>query len=589
MTTCLQRSLVAAPAESEPELYVRSSGSVRIDDSGAHLVAGAALSFDTSFGAFHTGRWKRLTSVRDVVVRVVATGDGIAELVGVRSGREVVRGTARLGAEPVEIPVVDLGANTDGVHYVRIRADGPVAVKRVEWRTSTAPERDVRLSLSITTFNRQDYVIPTVKSVLRAIADVPELGSTVRVLVVDNARNVDFGVGETDALTVIGNANLGGAGGFARGLMHLRDEGWATHVLFMDDDVRLETESLVRTVALFRHARNASLCVHGAMLSEERPWMQFEAGSKYRWRSLYPLRAIGREDDLRDRRLALADSPEKKMAYTAWWYTAFPIGITRDNPLPIFVRGDDVAFGLMHTGRHSVTLNGVVVWHADFGLKNNPSSLFYEKRNFAIIDTLVFPGHRWWHLARRFVALSFRNLFSFRYASTEYMIRGMRAFLAGPDELARLDHTALHDELRKVSEEKPGPLPADLAAVPLSRPRPKPIRLIGWALSVPLVGGFALPKWLRRRGIRTAPIDSRAVGLAVRYDTILYRHDRLPEGFVCGRDKERFFRLLGEVARVVVDLARSYGRLKREYRAAYPQLVSDAAWRERFSPAQPTR
>jgi hypothetical protein len=169
------------------------------------------------------------------------------------------------------------------------------------------------------------------------------------------------------------------------------------------------------------------------------------------------------------------------------------------------------------------------------------------------------------------------------------MIRGMRAFLAGPAELARLDHTALHDDLRKVTEEKPGPLSAELAAVPLSRPRPKAIRLIGWALSVPLVGGFALPKFLRRPGIRTAPIDSRAVGLAVRYDTILYRHDRLPEGFVCSRDRERFFRLLGEVARVVVDLARSYRRLKREYRAAYPQLVSDAAWRERFSPVQPTR
>ena len=74
------------------------------------------------------------------------------------------------------------------------------------------------------------------------------------------------------------------------------------------------------------------------------------------------------------------------------------------------------------------------------------------------------------------------------------------------------------------------------------------------ALSVPLVGGFVLPKWLRRRGIRTAPIDSRAVGLAVRYDTILYRHDRLPEGFVCRRDRARFFGLLGEVARVVATL-----------------------------------
>ena len=60
--------------------------------------------------------------------------------------------------------------------------------------------------------------------------------------------------------------------------------------------------------------------------------------------------------------------------------------------MPVFVRGDDVAFGLMHTGKHSVTLNGVIVWHADFGLKNNPSSLFYESRNMALVDTLVFSS-----------------------------------------------------------------------------------------------------------------------------------------------------------------------------------------------------
>lgn len=311
--------------------------------------------------------------------------------------------------------------------------------------------------------------------------------------------------------------------------------------------------------------------------------MQFEAGSRYRWRSLYPLRAIGREDDLRERRLAVRDARERRFAYTAWWFTAFPVWLTRDYPLPVFVRGDDVGFGLMHTGRHTVTLNGVVVWHADFGLKNNPSSLLYEKRNFAIIDTLVFGRHRWWHLARRFVALCFRNLFSFRYASTEYMIRGMRAYLAGPGHLAALDHGAFHDEIRVVAEERPRPLDAALSAVPRSRPLPKVVRLVGFLLAVPLLGGYLLPRALRSGRLRTAPIDSRAVGLAVRHDRILYRHDRLDEGFVCERDRRRFFLLLGEVARVVVDLARHSRRVRREWRAAYPTLVGADAWRRRFA------
>jgi GT2 family glycosyltransferase len=587
MTSLLQRSLPPAPGFSEPELYVRTAGEVRfgVDASGAahaSLGAGATLTFDTSFGVLHAGRWRRLTGVDDIEARIVAEGAGRAEVVAVVRGRETVVATATLGAQPVDVRVGSLRRSDWGVLFVRIVADSPTTLHGVEWRTPSAPRCEVRLNLSITTFNRHDYVVPTVKKVLALVRGNDALRGRVRVLVVDNANNVSFGEPPGDELTVVANRNLGGAGGFARGLMWLRAQGWATHVLFMDDDITLESESLVRTVSLLAHARDEKLCVHGAMLSEERQWMQFEAGSRYLWRSHYPLRALGQEDDLRDRRLVLRDAKERTFAYSAWWYTAFPIGLTRDNPLPVFVRGDDVAFGLMHTGRHTVTLNGVVVWHADFHLKNNPSSLFYEMRNFAMIDTLVFDRHRWWHLARRFLALSFRNLFGFRYASEEYMIRGMRAYLAGPGALAALDHAALHDELRRVTEEKPAPLSPEQAAVGMSRPLPKPVRLVGFVLALPLLGGFLLPSGVRSAALRTAPIDSRAVGLALRRERILYRHDRLPEGFVCERDRTRFFALWRDAFGVLRDLRRDYARLKREYRAAYPSLVSDEAWSRRF-------
>ena len=578
----LQRSMLPVRDMAEPTLYVREKGGVTRGDESAALVAGAELSFDTSFGVFHAGRWRRLTSVGSVVARVVATGSGRVEVVSVHRGRERVVASAVLGVHSIDLAVGSLRDTQFGMLYVRIVATGACEVHRVEWRTDSPATHDVRLSLSITTFNRQAYVIPTVKKVLALVRSLPDLNGRVRVLVVDNANNVDFDEPPCDDLNVVPNLNLGGAGGFARGLMWLRQQRWATHVLFMDDDISLETEALVRTVALFAYARDPQLCIHGAMLSEERQWMQFEAGSKYLWRSLYPLRALGQEDDLRDRSLVLRDAKEKRFAYSAWWYTAFPIGITKDNPLPVFVRGDDVAFGLMHTGRHTVTLNGIAVWHADFHLKNNPSSLFYEMRNFATIDTLVFDRHRWWHLGQRFLALSFRNLFGFRYASAEYMIRGMRAYLAGPQALAEVDHTALHDELRRVTEEKPAPLSPEHAAVTMSTPLPKPVRLIGFVLSLPLVGGFLLPRSVRSRELRTAPIDSRAVGLALRHEQILYRHDRLPEGFVCARDGARFRALWRDVFGVLAELARNYGRLKREYRTAYPALVSDEAWQRRF-------
>lgn len=592
MTSFLLQRLTLPRAETtEPLLYVRAEGDVTFANDSAQLRTGAELSFDTSFGVFAAGRWKRLSIVDSLQVTVNAVGSGRIELVGVTSRvagllmhEEIVvsAGISPSGKTTLDVP--DFTKSPIGSYFVRISAEqSDVVVSGGQWTTKTQSAREVRLSLSITTFNRQDYVKPTVAKVLHLVESLDSLRNNMRILVVDNARNIKFDTAPNAPITVVPNPNLGGAGGFARGIIHLRDEGWSTHVLLMDDDITLEPEALVRTFALFAFARDAKLCVHGAMLSEEQAWMQFEAGSKYRWRSLYPLRAIGRQDDLRERKLALRDVREKKFAYTAWWYTAFPISITRDNPLPVFVRGDDVAFGLMHTGEHSVTMNGVIVWHADFGLKNNPSSLYYEKRNFAIIDTLVFDNHHWWHLARRFIALCFRNLFSMRYASVEYMIRGVRAYLAGPQALMATDHSALHDELRKVTEEKPGPLSPELAAVSITKPRPKIIRLVGFALALPLVGGYVLPKVLRRDTLRTAPIDSRAVGLATRYNRILYRHDRLPEGFLVERDAKRFFSLLREIAVVTKDIAFNYKRLKGEYKAAYPTLVSDESWHARFA------
>lgn len=573
----LQRSLPPAPGFGEPLLYARIHGTATLTDDGVAL-DGGTVTFDTSFGAFSAGRWRRLTTIADLGVRVVGSGSAIVEVLGVSRGREEIVASGAIG-ERLALP--DQRRSAHGSYYLRVTGSGTVG--RAEWTTTDAPRRDVRLALSITTFNREPYLRRTLGRIRDLVASEPRMAAHLSVLVVDNAASLDLS--DHPEVRVVRSANLGGAGGFARGLIELRRGGEATHVLFMDDDIDLEPESLVRTVALLASATDPDLCVHGAMLSEERPWMQFESGSEYKFRSVYPLQAIGREDDLRDRELALADQPEVPFDYTAWWYTAFPISLATANPLPVFVRGDDVAFGLLHTGRHSVALNGVVVWHADFGLKNNPSSLYYESRNMALIDTLVFDRHRWWHLAYRFASLGFRNLFSMRYASTEYMLRGLNDFLAGPEAWMQIDHPALHDDLRRCAEEKPAPLPPELAALPARRPRPKALRLVGFVVAALCLGGYPLPARLRRTTPGVAPIDARAVGLATFREAIVYRHDRLSEGYIVRRDRARFVRLSREVFGAVVRIARTYRGLKKRYREAYPAMVSDEAWERRFSAA----
>ena len=580
MTRLLARIHPPAPGFSEPTLYARCRDT-DIGADGVALGSGSKVTFDTAFGVFSAGRWSRLTNLVDVGVRMHVSGPALVELIAYADGVDTVVASS---VEGTELWCDDMRAVGAESFYVAVTAlaDG-VTVRGGEWLTRTAPVREVRLGVAITTFNRQQYVLATIASLVKLEAEDPAVRGRLRVVVVDNARNLEPDIPAGAPVRLVPNPNLGGAGGFARGLIEFREEAWSTHVAFMDDDIRLEPESIVRTIALLSHAVSADLCVHGAMISEEQPWMQFEAGSEYEFRSVYPLRAIGREVDLRKRADVVRDKIEPGIDYSAWWYTVFPMHLGTENPLPVFVRGDDVAFGLMHTGRHTVTMNGIVVWHADFALKNNPTSLYYEIRNFALIDTLVFDDHKWWHLAWRYLGFGFRNAYSHRYASAEFMIRGMRDFLAGPAEWARIDHAARHDEVRRVDEEKAGPLSADLRELGFTAPRPKPVRLGGFILS-PLTGaGRWLPRSMKSNAVGVAQIDVRAVGLAIRHDKILYRHPRFDEGFVCERDYRRFTAIQREVFSTCWRLARTYRRLKREYRAAYPDLVSDEAWKERFA------
>lgn len=575
----LARIQIPAPDFAEPTLYVRlRNGDIQTD--GVKLKIGGTASFDTAFGVFSAGRWARLTSIDDVVVSMNITGHARVDFVSFAGGVDTVIASTESGDALTCANIHQLSPES---FYVVVTAleDG-VVVHSGEWGTTAAPVRDVHLGVAITTFNRQEYVLKTIDRLVDLEANVPIVHGHLKVLVADNARNLEPNIPAGAPVRVIPNPNLGGAGGFARGLIEFRNEGWSTHVVFMDDDISLEPESIVRTIALLTYATSPDLCIHGAMMSEEQPWLQFEAGSWYEFKAVYPLRAIGRGVDLRHRSEVLRDQLEHEMAYSAWWYTVFPMHIAKENPLPVFVRGDDVAFGLMHTGEHTVTMNGICVWHADFALKNNPSSLYYEVRNFALIDTLVFDDHKARHLAWRYLGFGFRNAYSHRYASAEYMIWGMKDFLAGPEEWMKINHSNKHDEIRQVSEEKAAPLTEELKSLGFSPPRPKWIRLGGYLMSPFIAAGSWLPKFLRSENVGVAQIDVRAVGLAIRHDKILYRHPRFEEGFICERDYKRFRKIQREVFTTTLQLLRNYRKLKKQYRDMYPTMVSDAAWQTRF-------
>jgi hypothetical protein len=325
------------------------------------------------------------------------------------------------------------------------------------------------------------------------------------------------------------------------------------------------------------------------MLERERPTRLFEAGARFAGRSVAPNTAIGGLGvDEWHNVLMLADDECDTIDYAAWWFFAFPIDLTSDYPLPMFIRGDDVAWGLMHARGHIVTIPGIGLWHDGFERKNGPLSAFYETRNLGLIGILAVPGFGSRHLLVRYVNLCVRSLFSLKYATAEHITFALRELMAGPDHWLALDHAAMNERVAKFDGEHFEQLSNEMRDVddmPVARGVP---RVFNALRSLLLLGGHVVPARFARGPLRAVPIGVRVLGAAPGHDAILYRDTSREYGFVACRDRRRFFRDFGAMVATAIRIPLTFPRLRRGYRAAYPEMASGRYWRRHLGVGSPT-
>jgi GT2 family glycosyltransferase len=556
-------------------------------DGALELDAGAAVTFDTYFNAFDVQKWRRHTVVQDLSFGATAAGDLRLEIV-----HETADGTRRPVAsesvsstEPIDVdlPIPGLAELGDGQLFLRAIAGAGARLCDARWQTVDPPAREVRLGLVITTFRSPEDVRRNLTTLAEALDSRGGLGDSVDVVVVDNGCSLERDDVGGEHVTLLANPNLGGAGGFARGLAHLRTQGRATHVLFMDDDVSFDPDLVARIVAVLSRARDPRLCIAGAMLEREHPTVLFEAGARYFGCSLDTNRPIGhglqldRWDDV-----VRAGEEHEPIDYGAWWCFAFPIDLTDDNPLPMFLRGDDVAWGLLHAGHHTVTFPGVGLWHDEFERKTGPVMWFYETRNLALIGCLAFPEYSSRHLLLRYLNQCARSLFGLQYVAAGHITWAMREFLAGPSHWMALDQSALHASVSAFEGEKVAPLSPGLGEVPDMPRLEGAARVLAAAASLAVLGGHLLPARFDRRPLRALQLGERALGAAPGHDALLYRDRDHTHGFVVRRDRRRFARLFGQMVTTAARIPFAFPRVRRAYEEAYPRMVSDDYWRSQF-------
>ena len=440
----LQRLIIPAlDVCPEVEMYLRLSGPATLDveDRQVLLRQGGVVRTDTFFGVFSLGRWGKESTVERIGLTLDISGSFTLEaLVTDLDGRERCVDRRQVDSETRQVAVPDLAELGEGLLWFRMTCESAEGrVRAFEITTDDEPARDVHLGVAITTFNRMPYVAANVARLAQLFKAHPDTAEDVSVLIVDNARNLELPLRGGVPVEIVPNPNLGGAGGFARGLWEHRRRGQATHVLFMDDDIAFEPEVIARTVSYLRFATDPETCVAGSMMRMDRPFVQFEAGADLDPTARNLWEARGRQQNLLYTEVLLNNERLEPFDYGAWWFYAFPLTTTDDYPPPLFVRGDDVYWGLRHARGKSVAINGIGVWHADFDHKNGPTSVFYENRNVPILTALAYPDYTAAELRKRVVELALRSVFSFRYDSAQAALDGVEAFLDGPQALMAAD------------------------------------------------------------------------------------------------------------------------------------------------------
>jgi galactofuranosylgalactofuranosylrhamnosyl-N-acetylglucosaminyl-diphospho-decaprenol beta-1,5/1,6-galactofuranosyltransferase len=303
----------------------------------------------------------------------------------------------------------------------------------------------------ICTYNRVEECLDT----MQALADDPEALAVIgAVRVVDQGSDplesrdrftaVSKALG--DKLVYLRQPNLGGAGGFTRGLYEATAGAPEEHrdVLLMDDDVMLEPELLIRLTA-FGACTPQPTIVGGQMLNLLHPahlHISAEYADPENLKVGLPVPGALQEAyllGLDERLLPINQERRADTEYNGWWSCLIPAEIVRriGYPLPLFFQWDDIEYGYRAraAGFPTVSLPGAGVWHGDFGWKDwDEWHRYFNLRN-GLIMAALHTGFSTKTINARIRHLLSVYLIGMHYGLSATLLQAVEDFLDGPEIL----------------------------------------------------------------------------------------------------------------------------------------------------------
>lgn len=433
-----------------PTLSFRELAGRAISDSPSslRLLGSSCVDFSTYFNSLSIMKWKEYSNAGSFYLHFKYRGAGFdfqERTVGNLdwSSRVVPDSNRSFSSSDVwasvDIEITEQAGEI--LHSFSIESAGDLTLDDAYYYADVDPccIHPVELALAITTFKKEQYVLNNLNLIKEGILSGKEpISEHFHVHVVDNGRSLDCNSG-SDRISIHPNPNVGGSGGFARGMIEaLEQNPKATHVLLMDDDVEVLPESFIRTFNLLSLLKEkyVNAFLSGAMMSLEEPNLRTEDLGFFTAKGTFsPLKPEGYMTSLHDVvETEIYKAPtglyeDTAQQYAGWWYCVIPTAtIEREGlPLPLFVRSDDAEYALRCKPRF-MSMNGICVWHNSFKFKYSAAVERYQVSRNTLISqatTGVAPLADFLYEIRREVELDLKK---FDYDDALLAVKGLEDF-----------------------------------------------------------------------------------------------------------------------------------------------------------------
>lgn len=447
-----------------------------IDRQSLEVLPGKHISACTFFNAFPAGYWKQWTNVTTVKFQATVTGKGSLTLFR-STGRGLFSPTGTLDFDSSEpqlvealIPMTNL---IDGGYFwfdAQSAIDTASTITNASWsvptkaRTARVDDGPTSLSIAITTFNRAPYCHNQLKAIaadgnLRARLDTVYCVDQGTDLVANQPGFDETASNLGTQLTYIRQANLGGSGGFSRGMYETVKAQRSTYTMLLDDDAISEPESILRAVQFADYTKRPTI-VGGGMFHLDNRTILYTQGERFNRSNWWYGSTLDLEYNHDYARFPLRDSPERHRRvdtdFNGWWMCLIPVAIIKEIglSLPIFIKFDDTEYSLRAAehGYRTVCLPGVAVWH----------QAWHDKDPARTWEEYFFQRNRWICALLHAKAPSRRFIFEmlygdvnvglkFVYSALKLRHMGLRDIMKGPQYIVESMPTKLA-EVRKARE-----------------------------------------------------------------------------------------------------------------------------------------